>query len=63
MWLLLRLKKIETNYKTAPIGRCQREEGPAVTGKPRDILLLRPNCSRVWKKRSQEMTLLGVGTS
>lgn len=44
------------NYKTAPIGRCQREAGPAVIGKLRDILLLRPKCSRVWKKRSQEMT-------
>lgn len=60
---VLRLKKIEANYKTAPIGRCQREEGPAVMGKPSAILLLRANCSRVWKKRSQETTLLGADTT
>lgn len=57
--IALKIKEIEANYKTALICRCQREEGPAVIGKPRDILLLRPNCSRVWKKRShKEMTLV-----
>lgn len=59
----MKIKEIEANYKTALICRCQRDEGPAVIGKPGDILLLRPKCIRVWKKRSQEMTLLGDDTS